>query len=185
MALRGFGDVSLGTRVADHKKRTDQRDAKHRAFMEEARDRPEDFSPVVPYKEVGDWMVGRKIEVRWWVGDSKTPDYLHCFEGTVLEIIPYSNSRPNYPEFRLCKHAVAKVQWDDVFKMHDSHVPLNPGLYADEKKHCGWNILSLDYVQYAQGTASIARALEFDGSMLFGKEHQEDANVECDESENF
>ena len=64
MALRGFGDVSLGTRVADHKKRTDQRDAKHRAFMEEARDRPEDFSPVVPYKEVGDWMVGRKIEVR-------------------------------------------------------------------------------------------------------------------------
>ena len=72
MALRDFGDVSLSTRVADHKKRTDQRDAKHRAFMEEARDRPEDFSPVVPYKGVGDRMVGRKIEVRWWVRDSKT-----------------------------------------------------------------------------------------------------------------
>ena len=40
--------------------------------------------------------------------------------------------------------------------------------------------MSLDYAQYAQGTASISRALEFDGSMLFGKEHLEDSNVGFD-----
>ena len=107
MALRGFGDVSLGTRVADNKKRIDRRDAKHRAFMEEARDRPDDFAPVVPYKEVGDWMVGRKIEVRWWVGDSKTPDYLHCFEGTVLEIQLTSKlPRVSVVQARSCQGAV-------------------------------------------------------------------------------
>ena len=103
----------------------------------------------------------------------------------MLEMIPYSNSRPNYPEFRLCKHAVAKVQWDDVFKIHDSHVPLNPVACMRTKRSTVdgiYQILPLDYVQYAQGTASIARALGFDGSMLFGKENQEDGNVECDES---
>ena len=73
-------------------------------------------------------------------------------------------------------YAAAKVHWNDVFKIHDSHVPLNPGLYADKKKHCGWNILSLNSVQYAQGTANITRALGFDGSMLIVKKHQEDAN---------
>ena len=169
MSIRGYGDFSLGTRTGDHKKRTDQRKAYWAGWMEEAKDAPEDYSPVVPYREPGEWMVGMKIEARWWVGDSSNEEYLHCFEGTVLEVIPYADSRPNYEDFRLCKHAVVKVQWNEEFDMIDSHVPLNPKKYMNEKVHCGWNLLKTEYVRYAAEVNALARQLGVNASAAVSK----------------
>ena len=160
--IRGFGNISLGTKTADHKKRTDVRRAIQARYMEEARDRPEDFSDVIPYKEVGDWLLGRKIEIWWWVGDEEKEEHLHCFEGTVREIIPYSEDRENYSDFRKCKHTVVKVEWDEVFNMHPGYVPLNPDRYAAEKGHLGWSVLDLDYVAYARDMAKQLKELGVD-----------------------
>jgi hypothetical protein len=159
MSIRGFGDFSLGTRTADHQKRTDVRKSKHDTYMEQVEDDPQHYSPVVPYKEPGGWMVGMKIESRWWVGDSSNVDYLHSFEGTVMEVVEYSDDRENYSDFRLCKHKVAKVHWDDEFDMIDSHVPLDPRKYLKENAHCGWNVLTVDYVEYTKQLASITKEL--------------------------
>jgi hypothetical protein len=130
--------------------------------MEVAQERPGDFSDVIPYQEVGDWLLGRKVEIRWRVGDEENEEYLHCFEGTVREIIPYSEDRENYSEFRKCKHTVVKVEWDEVFNMHPGYVPLNPDKYAAEKQHLGWNVLDMDYVEYARDMATQLKELGVD-----------------------
>ena len=94
-------------------------------------------------------MIGQKIEVRWYVPDADEPGgrYLHCLEGTVKEVIPYTEKRPNYREFRLCKHPVALVEWDAIFEYGDCHVPLNPNKYDMEEEYCGWNMLNEDYIR--------------------------------------
>ena len=120
---------------------------------------------MVPYTEPDEWMVGRKIEMRWWVGDSKKDEYPHCFEGTVMAIIPYSPARTNYGDFRLCKHAVALVQWDEEFNMVDGHVPLDPKKYMQENKHCGWNVLKVDYVEYAREFARLLKQADVDADV--------------------
>jgi hypothetical protein len=102
-------------------------------------------------------LVGQKMEVRWWVPDGVGGRYLHCFEGTIKEIIPYSKTRPKYPELRSCKHPVALVEWDPEFDYKDSHVPLNPRRYAQDMENRGWNVLNSAYVA-AQRSAAIAEA---------------------------
>ena len=135
--------------------------------MQQAYDSPEDFSPVVPFEQVGDNLVGRKIEIRWWTevdgevnGEAEKQPYLHCYEGKILEIIPYTPQRKNYAEFRYCKDPVALVKWDDEFNMPDSHVPLNDKKYAKEDQHCGWNIIRDDFARFITETANIRRLLE-------------------------
>ena len=66
MSLRGFGSFSLGRRTADHHRRTQIRQELWDRYMQQAHDSPEDFSPVVPFEQVGDNLVGRKIKIRWW-----------------------------------------------------------------------------------------------------------------------
>lgn len=73
----------------------------------------------------------------------------------IKEIIPYSATRANYPEFRLCKHPVALVQCDVDFGYRDSHVPLNPNKYEQELEYMGWNVLN---AEFAEAQRAIARA---------------------------
>ena len=79
--------------------------------------------------------------------DEPVGRYLHSLEGTVKEVIPYSAERPNYREFRLCKHPVALVEWDPIFEYADCHVPLNPNKYNKEDEYCGWNMLNKDHLR--------------------------------------
>ena len=72
---------------------------------------PEEYSPIVSFEKITSAYVGRKLEVRWTVVDSETEkDHLHCFEGEILEAIPYSSGRPNYKDFRSCRYDVAKIK---------------------------------------------------------------------------
>jgi len=65
-----------------------------------------------------------EIEIRWTCIDKDTGDsYVHCVEGEILEIIQWSESRPDYPDSRLCKQAaslVAMVDKHSEFNMIDS-----------------------------------------------------------------
>ena len=73
---------------------------------------------------------------------------MHCYEGEILEVIPWSESRPNYANFRMCRHPVAMVKWDPEFNMINSPVPLNMDLYAKEDAHLGWNLVSDEFAAY-------------------------------------
>lgn len=165
LTLRGFGDFHLGERTADAKERDTIRKRKHSDWMADVSDNPEKYSPVVSFTDVPEDLVGQKIEVRWWVPDGEGGRYLHCFEGTIQEIIPFTESRPNYPEFRLCKHPVALVQWDEEFGYKDSHVPMNPSKYERELDYMGWNILNSEYVA-AQRAAAITNAQQEEESRV-------------------
>ena len=79
---RGFGDVCLGTLTAKAKARDEAREKRFASYMQAAIDDPEKFSPVVKVPIVDASLVGKKIEVRWTVGDGAGGSYLHCFEGT-------------------------------------------------------------------------------------------------------
>ena len=149
MSIRGYGNVSLGRHMADHQKHTNTRDVIWRKWLEEVEESPEDYSPIVIYTPVSQEYVGRKLEMRWSVEDEDTKlCHLHCFEGEILQIIPYTASRPTYDDFRSCKHDVALVKWDPEFDMADSHVPLKPDLYAQENKHCGWNLVRDEFAAF-------------------------------------
>ena len=149
LTLRGFGNFHIGERTADAKKRDAARTRKHSAYMADVRVNPQKYSPKVLYSDLPADLIGQKIEVRWYVPDPDEPGgrYLHCLEGTVKEVIPYSAERPNYREFRLCKHPVALVEWDPIFEYADCHVPLNPNKYNKEDEYCGWNMLNEDYLR--------------------------------------
>ena len=122
---------------------------------------PEEYSPIVSFEKITSTYVGRKLEVRWTVEDSETEkDYFHCFEGEILEIIPYSSRRPNYKDLRSCKYDVAKVKWDHEFNMEDSHVPLNPDLYAQENKRLGWNLVNDEHAKFILDKLTECRRLE-------------------------
>jgi hypothetical protein len=148
LTLRGFGNFHLGERTADAKKRDEIRRERYGKWMEDVIVNPEKYSPVVPFTDVAADLMGQKIEVRWWVPDEDAEGgrYLHCLEGTVKEVIPYSAKRPNYPELRLCKHPVALVEWDEVFGYKDAHIPMNPRLYGKENAYLGWNMLNADFI---------------------------------------
>ena len=110
---------------------------------------PHKYSPKVLYSDLPEDLIGQKIELRWYVPDPDEPvgRYLHCLEGTVKEVIPYSAERPNYREFRLCEYPVALVEWDPIFEYADCHVPLNPNKYNKEDEYCGWNMLNKDHLR--------------------------------------
>ena len=94
--------------------------------------------------------VGRKLEIRWTVVDDDTGrEYLHCFEGEVLEVIPHDEARGRIGDISSrCRHPIAKVKWDPEFKMIDSYVPLNDALYAKENRHCGWNLIKDEFLEF-------------------------------------
>ena len=161
MSIRGFGNVSLGRHMADHQKRTNTRDAMWKKWLEEVGDSPEDYSPIVIYTPVSQAYVGRKLEMIWTVEDKDSKlCHLHCFEGEIKQIIPYTANRPRYDDFRSCKHDVALVKWDPEFDMVDSHVPLKPDLYAKENQHCGWNLVRDDFVEFVCTQLAQCRSLE-------------------------
>ena len=66
--------------------------------------------------------------------DDDAPDgrHFHCFESTVKEIVPYSNTRAKYPDFRVYKHIVALVQWEAEFGKKTRALQLNPNKYERE-----------------------------------------------------
>ena len=89
-----LGLNSLGPTMAGHQRRLDARLTMIERFEQVAAS-PEEYSPIVSFEKITSAYVGRKLEVRWTVVDSETEkDYLHCFEGEILEIIPYSPGRP-------------------------------------------------------------------------------------------
>ena len=157
LTLRGFGNFSIGERTADAVQRDEKRKQMRERTMADVATRPEKCSAVVPFTDVAAELIDQKIEARWYVPDDDAPGgrHLHCFEGTIKEIIPYSATRANYPEFRLCKHPVALVQWDVEFGYRDSHVPLNPNKYEQELEYMGWNVLNAEFVEAQR---AIARA---------------------------
>ena len=147
--------------MAGHQKRVDTRTAMIAAWFEQVASSPEEFSPVVLFEEITSAYVGRKLEVRWTVEDSDTEnDYLHCFEGDILEIIPYSTNRPTYKDFHSCKYNVAKVTWDPECNMEDSHVPLNPGRYSKENQHLGWNLVNDEFAKFVCEQVRECRRME-------------------------
>jgi hypothetical protein len=116
--------------------------------MADVRTRPEKYSPIVRFSDVA-------AELMWYVPDDDAPDgrHLNCFEGTIKEIISYSTASLNYPEFRLCKHPVALVQWDVEFGYKESHVPLNPNKYERELEYMCWNMLNAGFVEAQRAIA--------------------------------
>ena len=58
-----------------------------------------------------------------------------------------SSTRPPEPN-RRCRNPIAKVKWDPEFKMIDSYVPLNDALYAKENRHCGWNLIKDEFLEF-------------------------------------
>ena len=136
--------------------------------------------------------MGRKIEIRWWTevdgevdGEGEAQTYLHCYEGTIKEIIPYTPARKNYAEFRLCKDPVAMVEWDEEFNMKNSPVPLNEKKYAKENVHCGWNIVRDDFARYIAEAANIQSMLQTGKGLNSGTEKganvaMADANQDSD-----
>ena len=107
---------------------------------------------MVPFEAPSPAYVGRKLEIRWTVVDGDTGrEYLHCFEGEVLEVIPHDEARGRIGDISSrcrCRHPIAKVKWDPEFKMIDSYVPLNDALYAKENRHCGWNLIKDEFLEF-------------------------------------
>lgn len=150
MPTRGYDDISLGRTTAHHHKRTQVRQAMWAKWLEEAYDNPEEYSPVVRFTPVSQEYVGRKIEVRWQMEDAETKAlFLHSFEGTVLEVIPYSTNRTRtFDNMRSCKHPFVLVKWDSEFEFEPCHVPLKESHFQKENLHLGWNLVPNEFVGF-------------------------------------
>ena len=143
---RAWGFFKIGKLTADAKTRDEMRLARFAAWMSDVGNNPEHRSPVVAYPGTGaggavkqEDALDRKIEARWKTGR------LVCLEGTVKEVHPHTPKRDTFPGVRQCKHTIVLVEWGAVFDYPDSYIPLNPALYANEKRHLGWNLLSEGY----------------------------------------
>ena len=55
------------------------------------------------------------------------------------------------------------VEWDEVFRSEPCWVPLDPKLYANEKKAHGWNMLKSEYVRWKEREAQAQREKEAEG----------------------
>ena len=71
--------------------------------------------------------------------------YLHCFEGTIVEVHEQSAACKSRTVSKVrSKWVIVKVEWD-VELLHwgkFGYQALNPDLYAREESAGGWNILS-------------------------------------------
>ena len=148
----GYGAISLGRTTADHHKRTRVRQKLWAKWLEAAYENPEEYSPVVRFTPVSQSYVGRKIEVRWQMEDAETKElFLHCFEGTIREVIPYSASRTRtFDNMRSCKHPFVLVEWDPEFAFEPCHVPLKESLFQKENLHLGWNLVPHEFVDFLE-----------------------------------
>ena len=86
--------------------------------------------------------------------------YMHCWEGTVTDAkiagqfvlagVTVSTKLP-----------LVLVEWDEVFRSEPCcWVPLDPKLYANEKKAHGWNMLKSEYVRWKEREAQAQREKE-------------------------
>jgi hypothetical protein len=167
MLDRSWGnDLQLGRKASDYHVITEQRRVLHDKFMNDAERNPEEHSPVVPLpnvEDMGQGLVGRKIEVRLMVPGADGVPYLHCFEGTIKAFAAASAKRA--AKWGCGKHcAVAHVEWDEELKEAARNlkyagaggagrypIPLDNDFYSKENKHLGWNLLSESFVRYQLG----------------------------------
>ena len=111
-------------------------------------------------------LVHKKVEVRWLMeadeGEEEGGEvttFLHCFEGTVLRIVPYEAGRKKKLNLEFGKHVpAALVRMDEIFNWPDVWIPLDLELYAKEHVHYGWNVMTDEYVR-AYSTVTTATGL--------------------------
>ena len=160
------GGAQLGGQQSYHgHAATLQRQKIYKEHLEAAGNDPEKYSRYIAIPETGQNLAKRKIEVRVMMeeedenGEPTGGTFLHCFEGEVVEV--RQNTRDNSQKFGTVtsRFDVAKVQWDVEFHAFERvcYVPLDPGLYGNEKRNLGWNILSNDYVDVVAQAQQAAR----------------------------
>ena len=74
--------------------------------------------------------------------------YLHCFEGTIVEVHEQSAACKSRTVSKVRSNwAIVKVEWDVEFLYWGKfgYQALNPDLYAREESAGGWSILSEEY----------------------------------------
>ena len=139
-----------------------------RSTNESTRDLKGMASPVALIPKTGtlpelELLKGQVIEVRYSMKDGEEgATYMHCWEGTVTDAkiagqfvlagVTVSTKLP-----------LVLVEWDEVFRSEPCWVPLDPKLYANEKKAHGWNMLKSEYVRWKEREAQAQREKEAEG----------------------
>ena len=124
---------------------------------------PEKYSPFIMIDKCAQMrdekLLQKKIEVRWLMEateEGQTTTFLHCFEGTVIEVRQYGKGRQKELGLDFGKRVpIALVRMDPIFKWPDVYIPLDLELYAKEDKHYGWNVLTDEYVRAFERVVSV------------------------------
>ena len=131
-------------------------------WKEDAIARREFFSPFVTIEDAAQacktdpgQVVGKKVEVRWLMEADKEHNgaFIHCFEGTVIKVLPYAAGRKSQLQLDFgCHKPAALVKWDPEFNWSDANFPLDLDAYAKEDRHYGWNVLTDAYAAAYSGS---------------------------------
>ena len=154
------GNITVGDRTAEGHQMTVARTARWGAMCREAMLDPERYSRWVLVPPQNDQLKDRKIEMRIAMerevedaetGETRTEEFVHCFEGTVTAVRENEAGAKRVVLGVKSKWAVATVAWDVEFHEFGdvTHHALDPGLYGNETKNGGWNILNDAYLAAA------------------------------------
>ena len=163
IAARGFGSITLGQASKLAKERQLVRQQMTEKWLADALANPEKYSPFIMIDKCAQMrdekLLQKKIEVRWLMEateEGQTTTFLHCFEGTVIEVRQYGKGRQKELGLDFGKRVpIALVRMDPIFKWPDVYIPLDLELYAKEDKHYGWNVLTDEYVRAFERVVSV------------------------------